>query len=195
MDRVAGLLLAVAAAAALAGCGAYLNRDMTPLAGAAREGQADRIRLLVKDGADLDQPCGVNHWTPLMHAIHKHRPESVRALIEAGADINARGGRDGSTALMMAAGYGYTDIVNLLLDRGADAHLQISDGTNALSLAILGVPDIDRFTVGECQISTIRTLVERVPDLRLKDSSKIQRALESAKVKGCAGVAMLTRSP
>src|SRR5689334_9101948 len=133
MVRVAGLLLTVAA---LAGCGAYLNRDMTPLAAAARQGRPDLIGLLVKDGADPNQPCGVNSWTPLMHAIHKHQLESVRALIAAGADINARGGRDGSTALMMAAGYGYTDIVNLLLDHGADAHVQLSDGANALSLAI-----------------------------------------------------------
>ena len=97
-----------------------------------------------------------------MHAIHKHQVESVRALLDAGADVNGRSAK-GDAPLMMAAGYGY----------------------------VLGVPDMDRFTVGDCQLSTIRTLVQRVPDLRLKDSGKIQQALENAKIKGCAGVAML----
>ena len=173
----------------MTGC-RFGNSDITPLASAAREGRAALIPELVRNGADPNQRCGVNHWTPLVHAIHKHQLESVRALLDAGADIDRRSA-GGETPLMMAAGYGYTEIVNLLLDRGADAQLQLADGTNALSLAILGVPDIDRFTVGDCQLSTIRTLIQRVPDLRLKDSGRIQRALESAKIKGCAGVAML----
>src|SRR5690349_8113739 len=149
MIRLAGVACGVLI---VTGCG-FGNRDITPLVSAAREGRADLIPELVKNGADPNRRCGVNHWTPLMHAIHKHQLGSVRALLDAGADINGRSA-GGETPLMMAAGYGYTELVNLLLDRGANAQLQLADGANALSLAILGVPDIDRFTVADCQLST-----------------------------------------
>jgi ankyrin repeat protein len=142
------------------------------------------IPTLVKQGADPNQRAGVNGWTPLMHAIHKNQKGSVTALLDSGAAVNGRGG-DGSTALMMAAGYGYADMVNLLLNRGADAHLQTSDGSNALTFAVLGANDVDRFTVTDCQGSTIKALIERVPDLKLQGSAAV------FKLKSCAGVATL----
>src|SRR5260370_124082 len=163
---------------------------VTPIISAARSGAVDAIRVLAKHGAGLNLGAGVNHWTPLMHAIHKSRIESVRALLDAGADINARGGEMG-TALMMAAGYGYTDIVNLLLDRGADARAQLDDGRNALSFAVLGVPDIDRFTVADCQGDTVKALRARVPDLKLPDSKPALRRLAALKLKSCAVLAGL----
>jgi hypothetical protein len=158
--------------------------EAPPLIGAARGGHADLIPALVKNGADPNQPWGVNHWPPLMHAIHKRQPQSVRALLDSGADINRRD-PSGATPLMMAAGYGYDEIVNLLLDRGADARAQLADGANALALAVLGVTDIDRFTLGDCQLSTVRILLARAPGLPLG-------AVASAKLKGCGVVSALT---
>ena len=178
----------VAIALLLASCGFRAN--MPPLIQAAREGRVDLIPALVKQGADPNERAGVNGWTPLMHAIHKNQKGSVIALLDAGADINGRS-QDGSTALMMAAGYGYTDIVNLLLDRGADAHAQLSDGMNALTFAVLGANDIDRFTVTDCQGPTIKALIERSPDLKLRGSARVMQAVAAAKLKGCAGVAAL----
>ena len=92
---------------------------------------------------------------------------------------------------MMAAGYGYADIVNVLLDRGADAHAQLSDGMNALTFAVLGANDIDRFTVADCQGPTIKALIERSPDLKLRGSARVIKVVTAAKLKGCAGVAAL----
>jgi len=60
------------------------------------------------------------------------------------------------------------------------------ESDNALTLAILGVSDIDRFTLGDCQDSTVRTLLEKAPDLHLKNSPAA-----AAKAKGCAGIAKL----
>jgi hypothetical protein len=173
----------------LASCGT--RTSLPSLIGPAREGRADLIAELVKQGADPNERAGVNGWPPLMHAIHKHQKSSLIALLDAGADVNGRS-QDGTTPLMMAAGYGYADLVNLLLDRGADAHAQLSDGMNALTFAVLGAPDVDRFTVGDCQGDTIRTLLQRVPDLRLRGSPRVMRAVASAKLKGCAGIALLT---
>jgi hypothetical protein len=178
----------------LAGCG--IRPDLPPLAAAARSGRTDLIATLVKQGADPDAPARGNGWTPLMHAIHKNQKHSVIALLDAGAGVNARG-TDGMTPLMMAAGYGYTDIVNVLLDRGADARMRLSDGENALSLAVLGMPDIDRFTVADCQAGTVQTLVRRVPGLRFIGPPGILRGITIAKVKACPGLAelMAARNP
>jgi ankyrin repeat protein len=155
-----------------------------PLIQAARDGRVDLIPALVKQGADPNQRAGVNGWTPLMHAIHKHQKESLTALLDAGADVNGRGA-DGSTALMMAAGYGYRDMLNLLLDRGADPHAQMSDGSNALTFAVLGTPDIDRFTAMDCQGPTVKALLDRAPDLRIQTSARLLNAVASLKVKSC----------
>jgi hypothetical protein len=108
----------------------------------------------------------VNGWTPLTHAFHKNQIGAVRALLDGGADVNGRG-RSGETALMMAAGYGYTPIVELLLERGADTRARTPDGATVFSIAVGGVPDIDRFTLGACQISTINALRRKDPRLSL----------------------------
>jgi hypothetical protein len=169
----------------LSGCTRY--RD-TPLIRAAVLGDTRTVQTLLRHGADPNLPGGVNGWTPLMHAIHKNHPGTIQALLAAGADVNARG-RSGETALMMAAGYGDTPIVELLLDSGADPRAEALDGANALAMAMAGVPDIDRFTLGSCQISTVRVLKRKDPTLRLPDNfwgpaAKLAAAV--AKLRGCA---------
>ncbi len=140
-----------------------------PIIAAARSGQPDAIRLLAARGADPNRRGGVNGWTPLLHAIHKNRKVSVIALLGAGADVNRRGS-GGATPLTMAAGYGYADIVEVLLEYGADPHLADAHGNNALTHAINGVGDIDRFTLGACQPETVRVLLSKAPDLRAKSA-------------------------
>src|SRR4026208_1906116 len=172
--------LIVAMTAVLAGCG---SQPLPPLVGAARSGNTQAIAALLAKGADPNQPWGVNGWTPLMHAIHKSRKGSVDALSAGGADVNARSGK-GMTALIMAAGYGYRDIVQLLLEKGADAYAETSDGDNALTAAVGGVPDIDKFTVGKCQTETVKALLAKAPDLKLKDNFYGRAARMAARVAG-----------
>lgn len=171
----------------LVSCG---SRNLPSLIGAARSGRTDLIATLVKQGADPNQRAGVNGWTPLMHAIHKKQKGSVAALLDAGADIDYRGA-DGSTPLMMAAGYGYTDIVNLLLDRGADPRIQTSDGSNALTYAVLGANDVDRFTMTDCQGPTIKALLTHAPGLKLQATPTALKSAAVFKLKSCAGVAAM----
>lgn len=179
------MLRVILSALLLAGCG--VRTSLPELVQAAREGSAGRIRTLANQGADLNVHAGVNGWTPLMHAIHKNQKGSVVALLEAGANVNERGS-GGETPLMMAAGYGYTDIVNVLLDHGADAKMQLKDGKNALTIAVMGVPDIDRFTLADCQVPTALTLARRSPGLRLAGVGNLERELLAAKLKGCVGI-------
>lgn len=139
----------------------------TPLIAAARSGNVAVIRLLTSRGADPNlHDAAVNSWTPLLHAIHKAQRGATAVLLEGGANPNGTDTR-GTTPLMMAAGYGYTDIVKILLAHGANPRLATSDGITALDLARSGVPDIDRFTVFNCQDDTVKTLLAadpKVPD-------------------------------
>lgn len=172
------------------------GRGMQPentLVGAARTGDTRSIQTLLAHGADPNQTWGVNGWTPLMHAIHKNQKASVEALLAGGADVNARA-RKGATALLMAAGYGYADIVQVLLNHGADPYAETSDGNSALAAAVSGVPDIDKFTVGHCQIETVRALLAKAPDLRLKDNFYGRAARLAASAAGCGDVLALIDS-
>jgi hypothetical protein len=155
------------------------NNDFTPLANAARAGDVATIRSLIAQGADPNEAAGQNNWSPLLHAIHKGQIRSVEALLDGGADINRLSG-DGVTPLMMAAGYGYTDIVQLLLKRGANPRIADREGFRAVDIAAAGVPDIDRFTLFQCQDETVRVLLSADPSMSVSP-----RALLWARAKRC----------
>src|SRR5579872_663723 len=149
----------------LAGC--YERTGVSTLIGAARDGDIATMHALIEGGADLGQRGGVNGWPPLMHAIHKNRTAAVATLLEAGADPNERAS-GGSTALIMAAVYGYADMVRLLLAHGADPRMRDRNGDSALAVAVSGVPDIDKFTLGSCQSETVKALLNAAPDLTVR---------------------------
>jgi len=136
----------------------------TALVAASRAGNVDAIPLLIKAGADVARPWGVNGWTPLEHAVHKRQAGSINALLDAGARVDQRDEHQ-RTALRWAAGNGFTDIVQLLMERGADPHIADEDDVNALDAAIYGLPDIDNFTAGTCQTDTVRAILAKAPDL------------------------------
>ena len=169
----------------LMGCSPGLPE--TELVLAARGGDPQAIGTLLESGLNTDQRTGQNDWTPLMHAIHKNQKGAVAALLEGGADVNIQNER-GLTALIMAAGYGSHDIVDQLLSHGADPHLQTEDGDNALSTAVAGVTDIDRFTLGSCQVDTGAALLEQAPGLRLGDTSAGRSSSWIAWLGGCSEV-------
>ena len=102
--------------------------------------------------------------SPIWKGADKDQPGAIKALLDAGANANAVDSY-GQTPLMMAAGYGYTDIVKILLARGANPRLPMRDGVTAIDLARSGVPDIDRFTVFNCQDDTVKALLAADPKL------------------------------
>jgi ankyrin repeat protein len=162
---------------------AHDSAGYTPLIAAARAGNVETIRLLTSRGANPDlSDTAVNSWTPLLHAVHKAQPGSIAALLDAGANPNAADPH-GTTPLMLAAGYGQTDIVKLLLAHKADPRIAAADGITAIDLARSGVPDIDRFTVFDCQNDTVKALLAADP--KLPD--------HSAKLPGVARMLMRTK--
>lgn len=164
-----------------AGCQLASSTDDDPLPFAVREGNVGGVRALLARGADPNKQFGVNSWPPLMHAVHKNQLGTAAALLDAGADVNGTDPQ-GTTALMMAAGYGNDDMVKLLLTRGADVRRANRKGETALDLAMLGVADIDKFTLFDCQHSTVALLVRSHPELSGTASSS---AKTFARVKRC----------
>jgi hypothetical protein len=162
---------------------------LTPLMWAARNGRVATIRALLKAGAGPDvRDRGPNGWTPLAHAIHRNQCGAVQALLDGGADPNRTFDEHRVTPLMMAAGYGYTDGVEALLARGADPRIATVGGFTALAAAVRGAPDIDRFTFGRCQLSTVKALVAAVPDLELPDNGFGRSARWAAWLGNCEQV-------
>jgi hypothetical protein len=159
----------------LAGCAGQPATGFPPLHVAARRGDVETIRALLKQGAAVDERHGSIGWPPLLHAVHKRRKQAVDALLAAGADPN---GRDGS-ALVMAAGYGETEIVRALLRHGADPmryprpRAQSSLWAAVGGGAILDITDGPAF--GSCFPDVVKVLVERAPELRLVEDAPMTR--------------------
>lgn len=191
----------------IAGGGDANARDngYTPLAFAARAGDAATVNALLDAGADPNARDCDKGWTPLIHAVHKHQRDAARALIERGADVNARAGdcgrrsaESGMTALMYAAMYDDPELVKLLLERGADPHAE-DDGANALTHAVGGaslgkLADIDRAASRPCPVETVRLLLAKAPDLRIK-RSVFDRATSAVLKTKCPAVGRLLDNP
>jgi len=168
------------------------GHGFTALMVAARNGRVKAIQTLMRLGANAEAiDRGSNGWTAIMHAIHKNQIAAVRALLDEGADPDHAVDEHKYTPLMMAAGYGYTDIVELLLRTGADPRKTTVGGFNALAAAVRGTPDIDRFTMGSCQTTTVRALLKAAPDLKLPDNSFGKTARWASWFGSCAEIEQL----
>jgi ankyrin repeat protein len=139
---------------------------------ACQSGQANKIKLLLKYGADpnISTKGDVEDkgMTPLMKAVSEWVSpntmdiETIRALIKAGAKVNAQTER-GNTALMYAASMPRqglsSDIIRLLIESGADVKIKTKNGRNVLfSLSYELEPEI------------VKLLLEKGADPKQKDA-------------------------
>ena len=96
---------------------------------ACREGDLERVRLLIQDGLDVNSnSCGM---TPLMEAAAFGHDQVVRELIRAGADVN-RKKYIKRTALHWASSCGHSIVVTTLAEAGANLNEQDVDGMTPL---------------------------------------------------------------
>ena len=79
---------------------------------AAKNGNLEKVRYLVKKGADINAE---NNESLRWSAINGHL-EVVKYLIKKGADINA----ENNYALKWSSYYGHLEVVKYLLKKGAD---------------------------------------------------------------------------
>ena len=181
------------------------DNGYTPLMFAARAGDPETVNALLDAKADPNARDCNRGWTPLIHAIHEQQRHAARALVERGADVNARAGdcgqqsvESGRTPLMFAAMYDDAELVKFLLERGADPRAEY-DGANALSHAVGGaalgrLSDIDRAATNPCPVETVRLLLAKAPDLRVR-RSVFDRATSAILKTKCPAVERLLNNP
>jgi ankyrin repeat protein len=92
---------------------------MTALHWAARNADADLVRMLVYAGARREATTRNGAYTPLHFAARTGNAAVVKALLEAGANVNAKTTSGGATPLHLAAAQGSAEVVTALLDKGA----------------------------------------------------------------------------
>ncbi|MDR0623354.1 MAG: ankyrin repeat domain-containing protein [Treponema sp.] len=93
---------------------------------AARVGNGNIVKILLKAGAQVDQQAGDRLTTALIDAVSGKFHAIVKDLLAAGADVNLKS-RDGQSALILAVGLNDEISAEMLLKAGANA-----DATDAL---------------------------------------------------------------
>jgi ankyrin repeat protein len=144
----------------------------TPLMYAALYGDADSIRVLLKNGAEPNAKNEVGA-TALMWAADDDA--KTQLLLDGGANANARSDF-GTTALIIAAGrFGSASVVKQLLDHGADPSAKSADSSPKTPLSVAAL-------TGDPTV--LRMLIDHGADVK----STASRALISAAVgPGCKG--------
>jgi quinoprotein dehydrogenase-associated probable ABC transporter substrate-binding protein len=104
------------------------------LSNAVNANDVERVKLLVKKGADVNQadPQG---WTPLQNAARHRKDGMIKALIDLGADPNLPDA-SGLTPLVAAAMRDHVPSVKMLVASGADIEKAGPQGYRPLALAI-----------------------------------------------------------
>ena len=100
----------------------------TPVLFAARLGDIESARLLLKAGANVNDKAA-DGISALVLAAHSGHTPLVAFLLDRGADVNAAD--VGYTALHAAVLRGDMDMIKTLLARGADPNARLTKGTRA----------------------------------------------------------------
>ncbi len=91
----------------------------------------ESVKILLAEGADVDEKEAASGSTPLITAALFGNADIAKVLIDAGANINAKN-NDGSTALHTAAFLCHPEVLKLLLAHGADKSIRNNGGSTAL---------------------------------------------------------------
>lgn len=100
---------------------------------AAREGEMESARTLLKAGAYVDGRGGA--MPPLAATALRGHAILAGLLIRNGADVNAVG-ENGLSTLMNAVKLGHREVAKALLDAGANTRVLDRDGQNLLGVAV-----------------------------------------------------------
>ena len=81
----------------------------------------ERIKSILKQGFDVNEPYNKHGWTPFMWVCKEfYEPDIIKAFIQAGGDVKSRN-RNGETPFMIAAvKRSSPQTLAVLLEAGAD---------------------------------------------------------------------------
>jgi uncharacterized protein len=136
-----------------------------PVADAARQGDRETVRSLLKQGGDVNGAQG-DGMTALHWAASNNDTELVAMLVHAGANLRAATRINGYTPLLMAAKAGHASVIKTLLERGADAKAQSVTGTSPLMLA-----------AAAGSIDAVNALLDAGADANAKESARGETAM------------------
>jgi len=121
------------------------------LAVAARDGDLEQVRELLKKGA----PANWGDSTPLQWACQRGHPDCVRVLLNAKASFLLTHAHDGRNALHYACARGNMECVGLLLSKGAADDTQDLNGRKAFHLAYMNghVDVVDLLTSAQAKMA------------------------------------------
>lgn len=113
---------------------------MRPLHTALTQGKLEIVDLLLKYGADIDDPSARSDSSSgLFNAVSNNNFDLMRFCIERGANLNMINGY-GRTPLMEACFHGNNfNILQFLLDNGANINLSNRDGETILTYSVLSL--------------------------------------------------------
>ncbi|KAL9614732.1 MAG: hypothetical protein Q9167_000801 [Letrouitia subvulpina] len=137
----------------------------TPLQVAARQNHKDVVRMLIENGADVNNKASID-GSALYVASENGYIEIMQQLLDSGANLSARDLRSGATSLtplQIASKCGHESAVRLLLDHGADSteyDESFIEYTSALEMALT-----------EGNVAIIELLLERGANTSEKENS------------------------
>jgi ankyrin repeat protein len=170
--RVGSLLAILVVTAGLAA------QEPVPLVEAARRGDHEAVRRLLRDGADVNRP-EPDGTTALHWAVRGNDPQLVTMLLRAGANVRAAN-RYGLRALTVAATNGSAPAIAALLDAGADANTMTDSGEPVVMTA-----------ARTGNVDAVRTLVRRGADVNARERWFGETALMWAAAQNHADVVRL----
>ena len=106
----------------------------SPVADAAKRGDVEAVRELLRQGADPNAAQN-DGMTALHWAAADNDAEIARTLLYAGATVRATTRLGGYTPLHLASRSGHAEVARILLDAGADANAVTSTGVTAMHFA------------------------------------------------------------
>jgi ankyrin repeat protein len=117
---------------------------------------AEILKLMVQQGADINAVAKWYNETPLIYAAKMGKTKAVKFLLQHGANINTRDGK-GFTALDHARNEGYNEIVQMLTQSGGKATSRAM-GSPLFNSEVLGNPE------------RLKELLRHGADLKARDS-------------------------
>jgi ankyrin repeat protein len=141
-----------------------------PIADAAMRGDVERVRALLRDGADVNAAQG-DGMTALHWAAELGDPQMAEILVYGGAHLEATTRLGKFTPLLVASRAGHAEVVQALLEAGASVHSRTSTGESAL-----------HFAAASGSTDAVTQLLDRGVDPNVAEDTKGQTPLMFAAV-------------